>query len=140
MQAIPWSKELKLGLPTIDGTHKELIKIANQFINAARRKSTITTLALLLTRLRENTVTYIEAKESLMAHARYSLRSRHSLENQRFKIALQRFQRHLQVAGKAEVEDIRYFRRSLLNHIKDSNLALANISLPSEIPQSGRIN
>ena len=140
MQAIPWSKELKVGVSAIDGNHKELIKIANQFINAANRRSTIVTLARLLTRLRERAVDYIKVQENLMADARYSLRSRYSLENQRFKIALQRFQRHLQVAGEASAEDIRYFKASLLNHIKESNLALARIPLPQDTPQSGRFN
>jgi len=140
MQAIPWSNELKLGVSSIDTSNKEMVKIANQFINAASRRSPTVTLARLLTRLREKTVDYIKTKESLMAAARYSHRSRYSLENQRFKIALQRFQKHLQIAGTADAEDVRYFRASLLTYIKDSNLALASIALPTDMPQSGRIN
>lgn len=140
MQAIPWSNELKLGVSAIDASNKEMVKIANQFINAASRRTPTVMLARLLTRLRERAVNYIETKEKLMAQARYSHRSRYSLENQRFKIALQRFQKHLQIAGKPDVEDVRHFRASLLNHIKDSNLALASIAPPTDMPQSGRIN
>lgn len=140
MQAIPWSKELTLGVSSIDLSNKEMVKIANQFISAASRRTSTVTLAWLLTRLRESAVGYIETKERMMAAARYTHRARYSLENQRFKILLQRFQKHLQIAGKAEVEDVRYFRASLLNYIKDSNLALASIAGSLEMPQSGRIN
>lgn len=124
MQGISWSKELKLGIKPIDANHRKLISIANEFINAASQRSKTATLVRLLTKLRESAVSHINNQERFMATVRYHRRARHSLANQRFKVAMQRFQHHIQVAGGVNVNDVQYFKKSLINHIKDSKQAM----------------
>lgn len=118
MQTISWDDDLKLGIKTVDNQHRRMISIANEFINAANQRSNASVLALILTRLREQTTKHLSTEERLMAEARYSRRFIRSLENQRFKVALKGFQRHLRTSEEATIKDVQFFKQSLVNHIK----------------------
>lgn len=120
MQTISWSDDLKLGIKTVDNKHRRLIGIANEFINAVNQHSRRTVLADILFRLREQAAQHLDAEERFMARARYSKRSIRSLENQRFKVILRRFQHHMQATGEATVKDVQHFKRALISHIQGS--------------------
>lgn len=124
MQTISWNHDLKLGIKAIDVQHRKMISIANEFINAANQRSEATALAQIITRLREQAVTHLSAEEKLMASTRYRHRSIRSLENERFKVALKRFQRQLHTKGTASVKDVQFLRQSLVRHIKGAKQAI----------------
>jgi len=124
MEKISWNNDLRLGIEFIDDHHKKMIRIANEFINAANQGSKPRTLTHLMTQLREYTVSHFRTEEAIMTSVRYGNRSVHVLGNERLKVAMKGFHRRLNHAEKVTARDIRFLKKSLLNHIKDSNRAM----------------
>lgn len=124
MQPITWNDELSLGIGLIDDCHKALIDIANDLIKAANMGRKPRTLTHHITKLREQAVAHIETEESIMASRRYEHRSRHSLENERFKVAMKQLHHRLKTAENVTSRDVESLTSSLVHHIKDSNQAI----------------
>lgn len=124
MQGITWNDDLKLGIKSIDSHHRTMINIANEFINAANQRSKTKTLTNLLIKFREHVVSHLKTEERIMASVRYRNRALYSLESERFKVTMKRFQRHLNIAGDATIKDVQFFKKTLLDHIRTSNHAI----------------
>lgn len=139
MQTISWTNDLKLGIKAIDDHHRRMIGIANEFINAANQRSKGVALVNILIRLREQAVSHLSAEEKLMASVRYQGRTIRSLENERFKVALKRFQHHLRSTGEVTVKEVQFFRKSLIRHLKGSKNAIVQ-SMSAHYPPSVRMS
>lgn len=139
MQTISWNNDLKLGIKPIDDHHRRMISLANEFINAANQRSKATALTGILTELREQAVTNLTAEEKLMASVRYPNRTVRSLENERFKIRMKRFQQRLRHTGEASVKDVQLFKESLVKHIKGAKNVIIK-SMSEHYPTSVRMS
>ena len=136
MQRITWNDELRLGIGFIDDHHKKMINIANEFINATNQGSKPKVLSQLLVKLREHAVSHLKDEERIMASVRYRNRSIHSLENERLKVAMKGFHRHLRTTEKITVRDIQFLKQSLISHITNSNEVVTRIMLSNPLARA----
>jgi len=126
MAKLEWNDELSIGVELIDSQHKELIRIANELINAVTLGHRGKELEKILEELREYTVFHFNAEEELMEEIRYPQRGEHANEHTRLKQSVKDFRQQLYKKETLTPEAMLEFMKGwLLDHLLSSDRELA---------------
>ena len=124
MAVIEWSDAIKIGVPSIDAEHRQLIVLTNDFLTAAEDEALMPQLAAILGELIVHTRSHFQAEERLLDQCGYPHLAAHQAEHTRLLVEAQtlhdRFCRP-EADAKLTMETAHYLQHWLLDHIVTSD-------------------
>lgn len=128
MTVIEWTNELKLGVPAMDAEHRQLLRLTNDFLSAAKEHAPFSRLTRIMGELIARARIHFQAEETLLDHAGYPGLAGHRSEHARLLVDAQRLYERFTTleadAGADEaasrdltLEAARFLQRWLVDHI-----------------------
>jgi hemerythrin len=124
MTRIEWSDEFKLGLPSIDAEHRELLDLCNKFLEAAQAGADVPHLAHVLEELILRTRAHFVAEERMLDRHNYPGLAIHKAEHDRLLIQADTLKARYDDVSKEEeirtltMETAEFLQSWLLDHIR----------------------
>lgn len=121
---IDWNDEFKLGLPTIDAEHKELLAVCNQFLDAVQAQAPLRQLADILHAMIARARNHFRAEEHMLDRHGYPALAAHKAEHDRLLVQAEALKSRYDDAGQEEemsrltTETATFLQTWLLDHIR----------------------
>jgi len=137
---IVWRESLEIGIPGIDGQHKELLSRFNKLLKACRMGKGKTELARLLSFLDDYAIKHFHAEEILMMRCNCPGYAEHKTEHNEFIEKLRAIKVEIALDGMATrhvTETNKLLFKWLKNHISkvDKRMGDHLMSIPSPAPR-----
>lgn len=121
-----WSNSYSVGIPSIDAQHRSLFAIAGELHSAMSAGQGKASLARILDRLVQYTVSHFNHEERLMRQHNYPNLTAHAAEHQALTDRVKQFQADFE-AGRATitVQLLHFLKEWLQHHIQGSDVQYA---------------
>jgi hemerythrin-like metal-binding protein len=118
MALIEWNGTLEVGIATIDGQHRQLVKVTNDLNDAMKSGKAKETLGSIIASLAQYTTTHFATEEGLFDKFAYPERAAHKKQHAEFVAKVSGFQKDFG-AGKValSIEVVNFLAQWLRNHI-----------------------
>jgi hemerythrin len=128
MTVIEWTNDLKLGVPAMDAEHRQLLRLTNDFLSAAKEHAPFPRLTHIMGELIARARIHFQAEETLLDHSGYPGLAGHRSAHARLLVDAQRLYERFTTleadSGADEtasrdltLEAARFLQRWLVDHI-----------------------
>lgn len=134
---IQWRAKFETGIKEIDGEHRHLAELVNDFYDRYRVKDASANLFILFNELVRYFETHFEHEEALMVEGGYPMYEQHkALHDELARMVFALHEKYMKGEEKVDEKTLEFLKKWLLDHIVQQDMKIGDFLRENPLPSN----